>query len=62
MIRSTGTIRKATAHRKFLSERTPSKVSFYKVADLLGTALTCIGRLLGGDGVTIPVDGGWCAW
>src|SRR5262245_42248687 len=54
---------KGDAHRKFLSERTPSKVSFYKVADMLGTAL-----YLGSDdsaavtGVTIPVDGGWCAW
>jgi NAD(P)-dependent dehydrogenase (short-subunit alcohol dehydrogenase family) len=54
---------KGDAHRKFLSERTPSKVSFYKVADMLGTAL----YLASDDsaavtGVTIPVDGGWCAW
>ena len=54
---------KGDAHRNFLSERTPSKVSFYKVADLLGTAL----YLASDDsaavtGVTIPVDGGWCAW
>jgi NAD(P)-dependent dehydrogenase (short-subunit alcohol dehydrogenase family) len=54
---------KGDAHRKFLSERTPSKVSFYKVADMLGTAL----YLASNDsaavtGVTIPVDGGWCAW
>lgn len=54
---------KGDAHRKFLSERTPSRVSFYKVADMLGTAL----YLASDDsaavtGVTIPVDGGWCAW
>jgi len=54
---------KGDAHRKFLSERTPSKVSFYKVADMLGTAL----YLASDDsaavtGVTIPVDGGWCSW
>jgi NAD(P)-dependent dehydrogenase (short-subunit alcohol dehydrogenase family) len=54
---------KGDAHRKFLSERTPSKVSFYKVVDMLGTAL----YLASDDsaavtGVTIPVDGGWCAW
>jgi len=54
---------KGDAHRKFLSERTPSKVSFYKVADMLGTAV----YLASDDsaavtGVTIPVDGGWCAW
>jgi NAD(P)-dependent dehydrogenase (short-subunit alcohol dehydrogenase family) len=51
------------AHRKFLSERTPSKVSFFKVEDLTGTAL----YLASDDaaavtGVIIPVDGGWCAW
>jgi len=54
---------KGDAHRKFLSERTPSRMSFYKVADMLGTAL----YLASDDsaavtGVTIPVDGGWCAW
>jgi NAD(P)-dependent dehydrogenase (short-subunit alcohol dehydrogenase family) len=51
------------AHRKFLSERTPSKVSFFKDEDLTGTAL----YLASDDaasvtGVIIPVDGGWCAW
>jgi len=51
------------AHRQWLSDRTPSKVSFFKVEDLLGTAL----YLASDDcaavtGVIIPVDGGWCAW
>jgi NAD(P)-dependent dehydrogenase (short-subunit alcohol dehydrogenase family) len=51
------------AHRQWLSERTPSKVSFFKVEDLTGTAL----YLASDDssavtGVIIPVDGGWCAW
>jgi NAD(P)-dependent dehydrogenase (short-subunit alcohol dehydrogenase family) len=51
------------AHRKFLSERTPSGVSFYKVEDVTGTIV-----YLASDessavtGVTIPIDGGWCAW
>jgi NAD(P)-dependent dehydrogenase (short-subunit alcohol dehydrogenase family) len=51
------------AHRRWLSDRTPSKVSFFKVEDLTGTAL----YLASDDaaavtGVIIPVDGGWCAW
>ena len=51
------------AHRRWLAERTPSKVSFFKVEDLTGTAL----YLASDDcaavtGVVIPVDGGWCAW
>jgi NAD(P)-dependent dehydrogenase (short-subunit alcohol dehydrogenase family) len=51
------------AHRQWLSERTPSKVSFYKVEDVTGTAL----YLASDDsapvtGVTVPVDGGWTAW
>ena len=51
------------AHRQWLSDRTPSKVSFFKIEDLLGTAL----YLASDDasavtGVIIPVDGGWCAW
>jgi len=51
------------AHRQFLADRTPSKVSFFKVDDLTGTAL----YLASDDsasvtGVIIPVDGGWCAW
>jgi NAD(P)-dependent dehydrogenase (short-subunit alcohol dehydrogenase family) len=54
---------KGDAHRQWLSERTPSKVSFYKVEHVTGTAL----YLASDDssavtGVIIPVDGGWCAW
>ena len=54
---------KGDAHRKWLAERTPSNVSFYKVEDITGTAL----YLASDDsaavtGVTIPIDGGWCAW
>ena len=54
---------KGDAHRKFLAERTPSKVSFYKVEHITGTAL----YLASDDseavtGVTVPIDGGWCAW
>jgi NAD(P)-dependent dehydrogenase (short-subunit alcohol dehydrogenase family) len=38
-------------------------VSFFKVEDLTGTAV----YLASDDsaavtGVTIPIDGGWCAW
>jgi NAD(P)-dependent dehydrogenase (short-subunit alcohol dehydrogenase family) len=51
------------AHRKFLSERTPSKVSFYKVEDVVGTALFLASNDSAAiTGVTIPVDGGWTAW
>jgi NAD(P)-dependent dehydrogenase (short-subunit alcohol dehydrogenase family) len=51
------------AHRKYLSERTPSGVSFYKVEDINGSVV----YLASDDasavtGVTIPIDGGWCAW
>jgi NAD(P)-dependent dehydrogenase (short-subunit alcohol dehydrogenase family) len=54
---------KGNAHRKFLAERTPSKVSFYRVEDMLGTAV----YLASDDsyavtGLTIPIDGGWVAW
>jgi NAD(P)-dependent dehydrogenase (short-subunit alcohol dehydrogenase family) len=54
---------KGDAHRQWLADRTPSKVSFFKVEDLTGTAL----YLASDDsaavtGVIIPVDGGWCAW
>ena len=51
------------AHRRFLSDRTPSGVSFYKVDDITGTVV-----YLASDessavtGTTIPIDGGWCAW
>lgn len=50
-------------HRKYLSERTPSGVSYYKVEDVNGTVV----YLASDDskavtGVTIPIDGGWCAW
>jgi NAD(P)-dependent dehydrogenase (short-subunit alcohol dehydrogenase family) len=47
------------AHRKYLSDRTPSGVSFYKVEDINGTVV-----YLASDessavtGVTIPIDGG----
>jgi NAD(P)-dependent dehydrogenase (short-subunit alcohol dehydrogenase family) len=54
---------KGDAHRQFLSERTPSKVSFYKVEDVLGTAVYLAeesSRAV--TGVTIPIDGGWSAW
>jgi NAD(P)-dependent dehydrogenase (short-subunit alcohol dehydrogenase family) len=50
-------------HRQWLSERTPSGVSFYKVDDITGTIV-----YLASDessavtGTTIPIDGGWCAW
>jgi NAD(P)-dependent dehydrogenase (short-subunit alcohol dehydrogenase family) len=54
---------KGDAHRTFLSERTPSKVSFYKVEDMLGTALFLASdEAAAVTGVTIPVDGGWTAW
>ena len=47
------------AHRRFLAERTPSGVSFYKVEDINGTVV----YLASDDsaavtGVTIPIDGG----
>ena len=51
------------AHRKFLADRTPSGVSFYKVEDINGSVV-----YLASDessavtGVTIPIDGGWVAW
>jgi len=55
--------RAGDAHRKYLSDRTPSGVSFYKVEDINGTVV-----YLASDessavtGVTIPIDGGWVAW
>lgn len=54
---------KGDAHRKFLSERTPSGVSFYKVEDMTGTALYLASEDSSAvTGVTIPIDGGWVAW
>lgn len=54
---------KGDAHRKFLRERTPSGVDFYKVDDVIGTALYLASPMSDAvTGVTIPVDGGWCAW
>ena len=51
------------AHRKFLSDRTPSGVSFYKVEDINGTVVYLASDESGAvTGVTIPIDGGWCAW
>lgn len=54
---------KGDAHRQFLKERTPMKVDFYQVEDIVGTVM----YLASADsdavtGVTIPIDGGWCAW
>lgn len=51
------------AHRKYLSERTPSGVSFYKVEDMIGTLVYLASAESSAvTGVSIPVDGGWCAW
>jgi NAD(P)-dependent dehydrogenase (short-subunit alcohol dehydrogenase family) len=54
---------KGDAHRAFLRERTPSRVDFYKVEDVVGTVLYLASPMSDAvTGVTIPVDGGWCAW
>ena len=54
---------KGDAHRKFLAERTPTGVSFYKVEDITGTALYfALEESRAITGVIIPVDGGWTAW
>ena len=54
---------KGDAHRKWLAERTPSRVSFYKVEDMTGTALfLASGDSMAVTGLTVPVDGGWVAW
>lgn len=50
-------------HRRWLAERTPMGTAFFGVDDVTGTAV----YLASDDsavvtGVTIPVDGGWCAW
>ena len=54
---------KGDAHRGFLSERTPSRVSFFKVEDMTGTAVYLASHDSAAvTGVTIPIDGGWTAW
>ncbi|ESR25225.1 SDR family NAD(P)-dependent oxidoreductase [Lutibaculum baratangense] len=54
---------KGDAHRAFLRERTPSRVDFYKPADIVGTVIYLASPASDAvTGVTIPVDGGWCAW
>ncbi len=54
---------KGDAHRQFLRERTPSGVDFYKVEDIVGTVIYLASPMSDAvTGVTIPVDGGWCAW
>lgn len=54
---------KGDSHRNWLSERTPSGVSFYKVSDITGTALfLALDDSAAITGVIIPVDGGWTAW
>jgi NAD(P)-dependent dehydrogenase (short-subunit alcohol dehydrogenase family) len=54
---------KGDAHRQFLRERTPLGVDFFKVEDITGTVLFLASPDAGAvTGVTIPVDGGWCAW
>jgi NAD(P)-dependent dehydrogenase (short-subunit alcohol dehydrogenase family) len=54
---------KGDAHRQFLRERTPLGVDFFKVEDITGTVLFLASADAGAvTGVTIPVDGGWCAW
>ncbi|HKU85515.1 MAG TPA: SDR family NAD(P)-dependent oxidoreductase [Casimicrobiaceae bacterium] len=51
------------AHRRYLSERTPSGVSFYKVKDITGTIVYLASdESTAVTGVAIPIDGGWCAW
>ena len=51
------------AHRKYLSERTPSRVSYYKVEDMLGSLVYLASDdSMAVTGVTLPIDGGWCAW
>jgi NAD(P)-dependent dehydrogenase (short-subunit alcohol dehydrogenase family) len=51
------------AHRAFLRDRTPSRVDFFQVDDITGTVLyLCSSDSDSVTGVTIPIDGGWCAW
>jgi NAD(P)-dependent dehydrogenase (short-subunit alcohol dehydrogenase family) len=51
------------AHRAWLADRTPSKVSYYKVEDML-SALVFLAEESSGavNGTIIPIDGGWTAW
>ena len=54
---------KGDAHRAWLRERTPSKADFFKVEDITGTVLFLASSESDAvNGVTIPIDGGWCAW
>ena len=51
------------AHRQWLRERTPSGVDFFKIEDITGTVLFLSSSESDAvTGVTVPVDGGWCAW
>jgi NAD(P)-dependent dehydrogenase (short-subunit alcohol dehydrogenase family) len=51
------------AHRKWLRERTPSGADFLKVEDITGTAVFLASSESDAvNGLTVPVDGGWCAW
>lgn len=51
------------AHRRWLADRTPSKVSYYKVEDMLSTLVFLAEEASGAvTGTIIPIDGGWTAW
>ena len=51
------------AHRRWLADRTPSKVSYYKVEDMLSTLVFLAEETSGAvTGTIIPIDGGWTAW
>jgi NAD(P)-dependent dehydrogenase (short-subunit alcohol dehydrogenase family) len=51
------------AHRKWLRERTPSGADFLKIEDITGTAVFLASSESDAvNGLTVPVDGGWCAW
>lgn len=51
------------AHRQFLKDRTPMKVDFFKVEHIVGTVLFLASAESDAvTGVTMPIDGGWCAW
>ena len=54
---------KGDAHRAWLRDRTPSRVDFFKTEDITGTALFLASDdATAVNGVTVPIDGGWCAW